>query len=93
MTLAPFQNQLSFVRNQVPRNASVGVSGIGPAQLPASIQSVLLGGHARTGLEDILYYAQDELATNQRLVERLVRIIRDMGFEPVPAAGRSGAPS
>ena len=37
-------------------------------------QSVLLGGHARTGLEDNLYYAHGELATNQRLTERLVRM-------------------
>lgn len=71
-----------FMVDQLPQGAIFGVSGIGPSQLPASIQSILLGGHARTGLEDNLYYAQGELATNQRLVERLVRIVRDMGYEP-----------
>ena len=73
---------LQFMVDLLPKNAIFGVSGIGTAQLPASIQSVLLGGHARTGLEDNLYYAQGEPATNQRLTERLVRIVRDMGFEP-----------
>lgn len=78
-----------FMIDLLPKHAIFGVSGIGPAQLPASIQSVLLGGHARTGLEDNLYYAAGDLATNQRLVERLVRIIRDMGFEPAtPAEAR-----
>ena len=80
---------LQFMIDLLPRNAIFGVSGIGPSQLPASVQSVLLGGHARTGLEDNLYYAQGELATNQRLTERLVRIVRDLGFEPAtPAEAR-----
>jgi 3-keto-5-aminohexanoate cleavage enzyme len=78
-----------FMIDLLPKNAIFGVSGIGPAQLPASIQSVLLGGHARTGLEDNLYLAQGDLATNQRLTERLVRIVRDMGYEPAtPAEAR-----
>ena len=80
-----------FMIDLLPKNAIFGVSGIGPAQLPASIQSVLLGGHARTGLEDNLYFAQGDLATNQRLTERLVRIVRDMGYEPAtpPSAPNS----
>jgi uncharacterized protein (DUF849 family) len=73
---------LQFMVDQVPKGALFGASGIGPAQLPAAIQSILLGGHARTGLEDNLYFSHGELATNQRLTERLVRIVRDMGFEP-----------
>ena len=80
---------LQFMVDLLPKHAIFGVSGIGPAQLPASIQSVLLGGHARTGLEDNLYYAAGELATNQRLTERLVRMVRDLGCEPAtPAEAR-----
>jgi len=80
---------LQFMVDLLPKGAIFGVSGIGPSQLPASIQSILLGGHARTGLEDNIYYKQGELATNQRLTERLVRIIRDMGYEPAtPAEAR-----
>jgi len=49
----------------------------------------LLGGHARTGLEDNLYYERGVLATNVMLVERLVRIVREMGHEPAtPAEAR-----
>lgn len=73
----------------LPKDCIFCVSGIGTAQLPSGINSLLLGGHARTGLEDNLYYAQGEVATNVRLMERLVRIIRDMGMEPAsPAEAR-----
>jgi 3-keto-5-aminohexanoate cleavage enzyme len=70
----------------LPKDCIFGVSGIGPAQLHSGVNALLLGGHARTGLEDNLYYAQGELATNVRLMERLVRIIRDLGMEPATAS-------
>jgi 3-keto-5-aminohexanoate cleavage enzyme len=74
----------------LPKDCIFGVSGIGPAQLHSGVNALLLGGHARTGLEDNLYYAHGELATNVRLMERLVRIIRDLGMEPAtPAEARA----
>jgi 3-keto-5-aminohexanoate cleavage enzyme len=73
----------------LPQGAVFCVSGIGPAQLPSAMNSLLLGGHVRTGLEDNLYYRQGELATNVQLTERLVRLVREMGFEPAtPAEAR-----
>lgn len=73
----------------LPDGSTFCVSGIGPAQLPSAVNSLLLGGHVRTGLEDNLYYSQGQLATNVMLTERLVRIVRDMGFEPAtPAEAR-----
>jgi uncharacterized protein (DUF849 family) len=74
----------------LPKDCIFGVSGIGPAQLHSGVNALLLGGHARTGLEDNLYYAHGELATNVRLMERLVRIIRDLGMEPAtPSEARA----
>ncbi len=70
----------------MPQGAIFNVSAIGPAQLDAGIQSLLLGGHVRVGLEDNLYYSRGRLATNVEQVERIVRIIRDMGLEPATAA-------
>ena len=65
------------------------VSAIGAAQLPAAMNSLLLGGHVRVGLEDNLYYEHGVPATNVQLVERLVRLIREMGYEPAtPAEAR-----
>jgi 3-keto-5-aminohexanoate cleavage enzyme len=63
----------------LPKGAIFNVSGVGTAQTPACLNSILLGGHARVGLEDNLYYAQGQLATNVQLTERMVRIIREMG--------------
>jgi uncharacterized protein (DUF849 family) len=33
-------------------------------------------------LEDNLYFRQGELASNVQLTERVVRLVREMGFEP-----------
>ncbi len=73
----------------MPDNAVFNVSAIGPAQLNAALQSLLLGGHVRVGLEDNLYYERGVLANNVQLVERIVRIIRELGMEPAtPAEAR-----
>jgi uncharacterized protein (DUF849 family) len=66
----------------MPDGAIFNVSAIGPAQLNAALQSLLLGGHVRVGLEDNLYYSRGRLANNVELVERIVRIIRELDMEP-----------
>ena len=69
--------------DQLPKDSVFCVSGNGPAQLPAGINGLLLGAQiVRVGLEDNLYYRQGELATNVQLTERIVRIIREMDYEP-----------
>jgi 3-keto-5-aminohexanoate cleavage enzyme len=73
---------LQMMVDLLPKGAIFGVSGIGPSQLEANINALLLGGHARVGLEDNLYYKHGELATNVQLVDRIVRVIREMGMEP-----------
>ena len=73
----------------LPKDSIFCVSAIGPAQLPATTQAVLMGGHIRVGLEDNNYYARGKLATNEELVARAVRIIRELGAEPAtPAEAR-----
>jgi uncharacterized protein (DUF849 family) len=73
----------------MPKDAVFNVSAIGPFQLNAGVQSILLGGHVRVGLEDNLYYSRGRLAKNIEQVERIVRIIRELGFEPAtPAEAR-----
>lgn len=65
----------------LPPQSIFCVSAIGPAQLPATTQAMLLGGHIRVGLEDNNYYARGELATNEQLVARAVRIATELGLE------------
>jgi 3-keto-5-aminohexanoate cleavage enzyme len=44
---------------------------------------MILGGCARVGLEDNIYYQKGELAqSNAQLVARVVRIARELGLEP-----------
>jgi 3-keto-5-aminohexanoate cleavage enzyme len=48
--------------------------------LPINIAALLEGGGVRVGLEDNVYYDHDrhDLATNRRLVERIVRIATEL---------------
>jgi uncharacterized protein (DUF849 family) len=50
--------------------------------------ALAMGGHVRVGLEDNLYLdaASKELGTNLALVERVIRVAREMGRAPMPAA-------
>lgn len=65
----------------LPPQSIFCVSAIGPAQLPATTQAMLLGGHVRVGLEDNNYYAKGQLATNEQLVARTVRIATELGIQ------------
>ena len=77
---------LDFMVKCLPPQSIWCVSGIGPAQLPASTQALLLGGHVRVGLEDNHYYSRGVKADNLMLVERQVRIMAELGIEPMSAA-------
>lgn len=82
------RNLQRFVED-LPADALFCVSGVGPAQLPSSVHSLILGGQARVGLEDNIYLARGRLATNLELVERMVRILRELNMEPAtPAEAR-----
>lgn len=84
---APFSMRiLQSMVDSLPDGAIFTVSGIGPAQLPAAMGALLLGGHVRVGLEDNLYYSRGRLANNLELVERLARQVHDMGLEPATTA-------
>jgi uncharacterized protein (DUF849 family) len=65
----------------LPPQSIFCVSAIGPAQLPATTQAMLLGGHVRVGLEDNNYYRRGELATNEQLVARTARIATELGLD------------
>jgi uncharacterized protein (DUF849 family) len=76
---------LNFMVKCLPPQSIWCVSGIGPAQLPATTQAILMGGHVRVGLEDNHYYAPRQKTDNLTLVERQVRILRELGHEPMGA--------
>jgi 3-keto-5-aminohexanoate cleavage enzyme len=69
---------VEHLRRQLPPGALWSVCALGAAQLPLNAYCILAGGHVRTGLEDNLYYRRGERATNAALVERVVRLAREL---------------
>jgi 3-keto-5-aminohexanoate cleavage enzyme len=66
----------------LPVDAMFTVMGVGTDELPATTQSILLGGHLRVGFEDNIYYKKGQLAeSNAQLVARAARIGRELGCE------------
>jgi uncharacterized protein (DUF849 family) len=67
--------------NSVPPGSCWGAGAAGRFQLTTNVSAILMGGHVRTGLEDNIYYDYDktQLATNEDLVKRLVRIANEVG--------------
>ena len=74
-------NLISLVQ-LLPPDTIFNCCAVGSAQLGMTTLSVLLGGNARVGMEDNIYYTKGELAkSNAQLVARSVRIIRELGYE------------
>ncbi|MDS1270442.1 3-keto-5-aminohexanoate cleavage protein [Lipingzhangella sp. LS1_29] len=72
---------LQSMVNLLPSGAQWASFAIGRMQMPWVAQSILLGGHARVGLEDNLYLSKGVQATNGQLTEKAVRIIEDLGAQ------------
>lgn len=81
---------LLYLVDSLPAGSLWSVCAVGSRQLPMNVLAIAMGGHARTGLEDNLYYRRGELArSNAQLVARLARISRECGREPAsPAEAR-----
>jgi 3-keto-5-aminohexanoate cleavage enzyme len=72
------RNLLGMVE-RMPANAVVNVSSMGRTQLPITTIALSMGLHVRVGMEDNVYYRRGELVENNaRLVERTVRIAREL---------------
>jgi uncharacterized protein (DUF849 family) len=81
---------LQMLVEHLPPESIFFVAAIGPSQLPATTHAILLGGHFRVGLEDNFYYSRGRLARKEELVERSVKIVRELGHEPAtPAEARA----
>ena len=71
---------LAYLVQDLPDACVWSATGIGSFQLPINAAALVQGGGVRVGLEDNIYYDYDrrDLATNQRLVERVVRIATEL---------------
>lgn len=81
---ATTKNLLSMI-GYLPEDCIFNVTATGKTQLHLTTLGLLMGGNIRVGLEDNIYYSKGILATNEQLVARSARIIRELGFEVATA--------
>lgn len=72
---------MTLMRNLLPDGANWAGFGISRWEFPMVAQAVALGGHVRVGLEDNMYLGRGQFASNGQLVERAVRIVREIGAD------------
>ena len=79
---ATVRNLLNMVE-LLPEGSSWQVVTIGKYCLRTTMIAMCMGGNIRTGLEDTVYYRKGELVkSNAQLVERMVRVAKEIGREP-----------
>lgn len=72
---------LMFLVDNLPKDATWNVSGIGSSQVQMATMAIAMGGHVRTGLEDVLKFNENIDASNEMLVQRIVNIAKAVGRE------------
>jgi 3-keto-5-aminohexanoate cleavage enzyme len=74
---------LVYMVESLPPGCTWSATGIGRFQTRINVAAIIMGGHVRVGIEDSIYYnyPKKELATNERLVERIIKIAREVGRE------------
>jgi uncharacterized protein (DUF849 family) len=80
--IMPTAEAIHYYHSMLPDNALWSAFGIGREEMPMVATTWLYGGHVRVGIEDNVYLEKGVLAEkNSQLVEKAVRIIKDLGGE------------
>ena len=80
------QNVIDLLR-ELPEDSLWLCSGIGQFQLPLTTLAILMGGHARVGLEDNIYFRRGQLLkSNAQVVQRTVRLAHELNREVATCA-------
>lgn len=78
---------LGFLTGLLPEGATWSATGIGRAHLPVTDETIALGGHVRTGFEDVRYLEPGRPATsNAELIGRVAERARAAGRAVATAA-------
>jgi len=72
---------LTYLVESLPSGSVWSATGIGRFQTQINVGAILMGGHVRVGIEDSIYYnyPDKELATNEKLVARIIRVAEELG--------------
>ncbi len=75
-------DDLMHLVRKIPEGSTWTVAGIGRFELPLAVMAIMMGGNVRVGFEDNIFYSKGVLAeSNAQLVERIVRIAKELGRE------------
>lgn len=73
---------LAFMVDSIPEGSTWTVAAVGRHQFPMAAIGIAMGGHVRVGFEDNIFYDKGVLAeSNGQLVERVVRLAKELGRE------------
>lgn len=71
---------MTYMRNMLPAGAQWQGFGIGRNQFPMAVQSALLGGHVRVGMEDNVYISKGVFAeSNAQQVRKVRGLVEEIG--------------
>lgn len=75
-------DNLTHMVRQIPAGYPWSVCAVGINEWPMVTMAIIMGGHARVGMEDNIYLAPGVLAkSNAELAEKVVRIAKELGRE------------
>ncbi|SDI49582.1 Uncharacterized conserved protein, DUF849 family [Paraburkholderia steynii] len=79
-TMPASTETMAYMKSLLPPGATWQGFGIGRNQFPMALQSCLLGGQVRVGMEDNVYIARGEFAkSNAELVIKARRLVENIG--------------
>jgi 3-keto-5-aminohexanoate cleavage enzyme len=83
-------DNLAFLVSKIPMGSTWTVTGVGRGAWPMAAAGIIMGGHVRVGFEDNIYLARGhKAASNGELVEKVVRLAKELGREiATPADAR-----
>jgi len=75
---------LGLMIRELPEDSVWSVGGVGDCQLSMNVLGIAAGGGVRIGLEDNIWFDTERtrLASNNDLLERIVRIADTLGYAP-----------
>lgn len=73
---------LCWLVNAIPAGSTWTVTGVGRGAFPMAAAAIAMGGNVRVGFEDNIYLGKGQKArSNGELVEKVVRLARELGRE------------
>ena len=77
-----WEDSVAYLAQHTPAGATWSATGIGRWHLAVTEAAIGLGGHVRTGFEDVIYFERGKLAdSNAQLIDRVAGMGRAAGRE------------